>query len=456
LSVYNIEFIKMKNLLNKWLGGSTTWDEEKQLRRTASNDDFLAEAMEGYDAFPNSNHAAAVDRLKARLPKGKQQNKGLLISLPRVAAAAAVIGLIGTLFWVQQRIEEPAILSQNSPQVNTSSPLEKTEAKESLFEEAPANEIIASADQAPNIPSEIKINKEKSTNKPILKKKSTPKPTITPEPLANVQEDYASAEADAAVSNLPSEPVVEEVEGIIVMTEPTPEKIVVKPAQEVEMAAEAATYDARVIASQGTPATSMDADATTKMPQLSKMKVIAPPKVNYYVGQVQNEDGQPLSGVKIVGLNTSFNTMTEMNGDFILKTDGQLTKIAVSKDGYHTRKIAINQYSDFLNVALVKKTTKVPGSEELLTSAPKPVQGFVHFFDYLAKNTVYPQAVKDRGMEREVEIRFFIDENGTPTDLKVSNPDAYGFDKEAIRLLENGPKWQPANSHARYYVHFEK
>jgi len=155
LSVYNIEFIKMKNLLNKWLGGSTTWDEEKQLRRTASNDDFLAEAMEGYDAFPNSNHAAAVDRLKARLPKGKQQNKGLLISLPRVAAAAAVIGLIGTLFWVQQRIEEPAILSQNSPQVNTSSPLEKTEAKESLFEEAPANEIIASADQAPNIPSEI-------------------------------------------------------------------------------------------------------------------------------------------------------------------------------------------------------------------------------------------------------------------------------------------------------------
>jgi len=240
------------------------------------------------------------------------------------------------------------------------------------------------------------------------------------------------------------------------MTEPTPEKIVVKPAQEVEMAAEAATYDARVIASQGTPATSMDADATTKMPQLSKMKVIAPPKVNYYVGQVQNEDGQPLSGVKIVGLNTSFNTMTEMNGDFILKTDGQLTKIAVSKDGYHTRKIAINQYSDFLNVALVKKTTKVPGSEELLTSAPKPVQGFVHFFDYLAKNTVYPQAVKDRGMEREVEIRFFIDENGTPTDLKVSNPDAYGFDKEAIRLLENGPKWQPANSHARYYVHFEK
>ena len=105
---------------------------------------------------------------------------------------------------------------------------------------------------------------------------------------------------------------------------------------------------------------------------------------------------------------------------------------------------------------MVKKTTKVPGSDELVTSAPKPVQGFVHFFDYLAKNTVYPQAVKDRGMEREVEIRFFIDENGTPTDLKVSNPDAYGFDKEAIRLLKNGPKWQPANSHARYYVHFEK
>jgi len=88
----------------------------------------------------------------------------------------------------------------------------------------------------------------------------------------------------------------------------------------------------------------------------------------------------------------------------------------------------------------------------MLILAPKPVKGFVHFYDYLAKNKIYPKGAKEKGIEREVEIRFLIDENGTPSNLKVSNPDIYGFDKEAIRLLENGPKWQPANSHARYYV----
>ena len=59
----------MKNSLKKWLAGAATWEEEKKLRRAAANDDFLAEAMEGYDAFPNSNHSTNIDRLKSRLSK---------------------------------------------------------------------------------------------------------------------------------------------------------------------------------------------------------------------------------------------------------------------------------------------------------------------------------------------------------------------------------------------------
>ena len=70
-------------------------------------------------------------------------------------------------------------------------------------------------------------------------------------------------------------------------------------------------------------------------------------------------------------------------------------------------------------------------------------------------NLIYPAAAGKAGIEREVEIRFMIDANGTPTDLKVVNPDQYGFDKEAVRLLQNGPKWVPTNSHARYFVSFE-
>lgn len=443
----------MKNLLNKWLDGDTTWDEEKQLRRATAKDDFLKEAIEGYDAFPNSNHAAAIDRMKGRLPKGKQQNRGVF-SLPRVAAAAAVIGLAGTLFWVQQQVEEPAILSQNSPQITSpTTPIKESELTNKLSLEAPVEELIA---EAVPLSTEKEISKEKTSPPLIKKKKLTPKPVVTPEPEpAQLADENTIVDVTADnISITYEEPLVEDA-GIIAMemSEPAPEKVVVEAVEEVAIASEADGQNARIAASPRAPAPA----AAKSQSKRTQSKLEAPAsKINYYVGQVQNEDGQPLSDVKVVGLNTPFKTITELSGDFILETDMPLNNIAVSKDGFHTRKIAINQYSDFLNVSLVKKTTNIPGSEEMFTLAPRPVDGFVNFFEYLAKNTVYPKGVKERDIEREVEIRFYIDENGTPTNLKINNPDIYGFDKEAIRLLENGPKWQPTNSHARYYVHFEK
>ena len=102
----------MKDLLKKWINGNVTWTEEKQLRQAAENDHFLAEAMEGYDAFPTTDHAAKIEQLKGRFRQPKKETKGMIITLSRVAAAAAIIGVIGTLFWVQNRLEEPAILSQ--------------------------------------------------------------------------------------------------------------------------------------------------------------------------------------------------------------------------------------------------------------------------------------------------------------------------------------------------------
>ena len=446
----------MKNLLNKWLGGSTTWEEEKQLRRAAEQDDFLAEAMEGYDAFPNSNHTASIDRLNTRLPKRKQQNRGLIGSLPRIAAAAAVIGLIGTLFWVQQRVQSPSILSQNSTKTTAPNPIEEKEVAPQLSLETTAEEIMAAAEQAPPPPpivkKDIKVN---TPTKPVKKKKNTPKPVIVPEPepIAYAQEESATADVVAVeeISAAPA-PIIEN-DAIIARDmaleerkkEAAREGKKVRAGKEVEMARTAKFKNAPVTASSTAPAQSAN----------SKLETL-PVKLNYYVGQVQNEDGQPLNDVKIIGVNTPFNTISELNGDFRLETDIPLTKIAVSKDGFHTRKIALNQYSDFLNVSLNRKTTVVPGEEELVTLAPKPVNGFVDFFNYLAKNKVYPKGAKDKGIEREVEVRFYIDENGRPTNLKITNPDIYGFDKEAIRLLENGPNWQPTNSHARYYVPFEK
>lgn len=448
----------MKDLLKKWLNGTAIWSEEKKLRQATEQDHFLAEAMEGYDTFPLSDHTAKIEQLKGRIRK-PQQEKGILIPLRRIAAAAAIIGVIGTFIWVQRAVEQPAILSQHidkveapiDPQENIESAISNIKAEE----ESQTTKIFADNVPETKISTPQKNALPKPVNPPTTKLNSPiSKPSSTNlfdtgEPIADSEmaanQEIVEIDLPAAAS-LPETPVIA----------PTPEsapvatKIISKaevvvtefePASDVAFSTRAPNIERRAAAKE----------------EVAKKKRATPAdtKVNYYVGQVQNEDGQPMHDVKIIGLNTSFKTTSKFSGDFILQADQPLTKIAVSKDGFHTRKIAINQYSDFLNVSLVKKTTTDPANPEMETLAPKPQAGFKDFFKYLENNRMHPTGAKTKGIERDVEIRFYIDENGTPTDLKVTNPDIYGFDKEAIRLLKEGPKWMPVNSHARYYVPFE-
>ncbi|MFK7981206.1 MAG: energy transducer TonB [Saprospiraceae bacterium] len=454
----------MKDLLKKWINGNVTWSEEKQLRQAAEKDHFLAEAMEGYDAYPITDHAKKIEQLKGRFRKSKKEEKGLWITLSRVAAAAAVIGVIGTFFWVQNRLEEPAILSQQ---------IEKREAWSDEDNSTPnieVAEVVASEQASEPIAKTNEKEVFKPTSQPI-KQQQTTQPIATNSRPAAQQKAPSSSTIVAAKENkvvLDVTTPARTVEAPIITPMPKPEPTTVEEgiiiAEAVASEPEAEPMlEASPIASSPTddiaysaPAAPINQAREAQARKSTARKKQA--KVNYYVGQIRNEDGQPMQAAKIEGLNTSFNTISEQNGEFRLAVDSPLSRIIVYKDGFHTRKIDVNQYADFLNIALVRKSTflEEEAGKKVAALEPKPVAGFVDFYKYLANNRVYPAAVKEKGIERVVEIHFYIDGNGKPTNLKVVNPDEYGFDKEAIRLLENGPEWTPINSAARYFIPFER
>jgi len=457
----------MKNLLKKWINGSVTWSEEKQLRQAAEKDHFLGEAMEGYDAFPITDHAAKIAQLKGRFRQPKKEEKRRLIMLSRIAAAAAIIGVIGTFFWVQNELEQPTILSKKIEQ-SKALPFEQNKeedlAVEAIIADEQAAAPIAKNEKNEVIKPTIQPVKEptKKTNKTIARnasassnfKQSTPSTIIANNEISEVEvaTPARTVEVPTIVSAPEYEPTTTD-ESIIIAEAVAPELEAEADFQSTPVPPPAAdiTYSA-----QSAPIIQAEETKARQSTAKKKQRKTAD-KINYYVGQVKNEDGQPMDAAKIEGLNTPFNTISERNGEFTLAVDSPLTKITVSKDGFHTRKIDINQYTDFLNVALVRKSTfpaDVADKKAALLE-PKPAAGFMEFFKYLENNRIYPAAAKEKGIEQAVEIHFYIDENGQPTNLKVVNPDSYGFDKEAIRLLEKGPKWTPINSAARYYISFE-
>ena len=86
-------------LLQKWIAGSITLAEERELERLAQEDALLADALAGLRSLPAVNHAQHAQHIRERLRTRTRRQRGLLFYLPRIAAAAAVVLLAVRLAW---------------------------------------------------------------------------------------------------------------------------------------------------------------------------------------------------------------------------------------------------------------------------------------------------------------------------------------------------------------------
>lgn len=62
---------------------------------------------------------------------------------------------------------------------------------------------------------------------------------------------------------------------------------------------------------------------------------------------------------------------------------------------------------------------------------------------YLKKNIVYPELARSVGIQGPVYLSFIIEKDGSITHIKVERGIGGGCDEEAIRVLDNMPRWIP-------------
>lgn len=87
------------------------------------------------------------------------------------------------------------------------------------------------------------------------------------------------------------------------------------------------------------------------------------------------------------------------------------------------------------------------GAGEALTRSmsrhiPQPVIGKDAYHEYLKKELIHPQDSLCKGVSGTVVVEFQINEKGRPVDLKVKRSLCESADREALRLIEQGPDWQ--------------
>lgn len=167
---------------------------------------------------------------------------------------------------------------------------------------------------------------------------------------------------------------------------------------------------------------------------------------NVISGQVMDKSTNlPLEGAILKIKNTDLTAVTDSAGQFQLLSSGSNPQVEVRAIGYETQQVPSNQLAN----NQVKLSPAHAGLEEVVVTdyASKkksvkqvtgPEGGWKAFEKYIKKET----RRIGTSAKGKVELSFIIDPNGKPSHIQVISGIDKVTDQQAVRMLENGPKWK--------------
>ena len=435
-------------LLRRWLRGEARHEEERQLEQLAKEDPFLAEALEGYRRYPEGQHTEQVERLKERLRQKGRKKRGLLFYLPRAAAAAVGLAILAGGFWFinQPGAEQQALVFDNQqaePEqaeksaAKTEAPLPTPPLAEKKPNNGSARTEIQSDKSFADVPEKSPGPTEKITSR--KKQKEASKPSAPP-----AQDLQQIAQAQPVPSPVESRGLVSEAEEVE-LYESDKQKTAIAKELEISRA------DTEI------------AQARTAAPPSPAGAAPAAPNMRRVEGTVLDEYGDPLIGANILLEGTSLGTVSDFDGHFRLEWPDSLKgNLVFSYTGYSSQQVSPKEENTLRVVlsegeALLESVT-ITGynTSRQEPPPPRPEEGFQELRQYIRDNLKYPEAARQNGIEGRVVLSFRIRPDGSLYDFNVKKGLGYGCDEEAIRLLQEGPKWEGAGQEVRYSVRFKR
>ena len=240
------------------------------------------------------------------------------------------------------------------------------------------------------------------------------------------------------------------------ISKPPSAPITTMPMEEETSGQMVAATDEEVIMTTG----ASDPESVKKM-RIAKMAVI--PTNDIIKGKVTDQKGEPLIGASVMYKGTNIGTVTDVNGEFSLLKKAENKQLTAQYIGYdpvevpvdtsRTMLIAMNEDPKGLSEVVVvghgvnKKANK--------DNTPQPVDGKRKYLKYLKKNLVRPTDETCAQVKGKVVLTFLVNRDGRPFHIKAKKSLCESSDKEAIRLVQEGPDWTYGNKQAEVTVKFD-
>ena len=410
-----------------YIRGLRKGKEAHRLERESMQDPFLADAMDGYNQV-EGNHEQRIEKLRMQVSAHSAKKKNTRAITWSIAACLAIgFGVSSYFLFLKKSMRDEVFIAEESVSTKLAEPA------------APPTPAIPATPTVPATP-----QKEIALATTKVKTDSTPISEITAR-----QADKKDMIAKIQATSQPQQ-------GVPVMEEVSEETAAL---QEV-----VATMD------------TFESESDKKM-KLAKVATILPQN-NMIKGRVTNEKGEPLIGASVTYKGTNIGTITNMNGEFSLVKKDDKKRLTAEYIGYdpveirvdtsRTMLIAMNENKQALNEVVVvgygaKKNKKSTTTGNVVTVkeqakkeiTPQPVIGKRSYQKYLKENLVRPADEKCAQVKGKVVLTFLVNKEGRPFYIKVKESLCESADKEAIRLIQEGPDWIYGNKLAEVTVKFE-
>lgn len=415
-----------------YIRGLRKGKEAHRLEKESMQDPFLADAMDGYNQV-EGNHEQRIEKLRMQVSAHSAKKKNTYAITWSIAACLIIgFGISSYFLFLKKSMTDEVFIAEESVSTKLAEPA------------APPTPAIPATPTVPATP-----QKEIALATTKVKTDSTPISEITAR-----QADKKDMIAKIQATSQPQQ-------GVPVATVPVMEEVSEETAALQEVVATMDTFESE----------------SDKKMKLAKVATILPQN-NMIKGRVTNEKGEPLIGASVTYKGTNIGTITNMNGEFSLVKKDDKKRLTAQFIGYdpveirvdtsRTMLIAMNENKQALNEVVVvgygaKKNKKsvtagtvVKGNEQANKDiTPQPVIGKRKFQKYLKENLVRPTDEKCAQVKGKVVLTFLVNKEGRPFSIKVKESLCESSDKEAIRLIQEGPDWIYGTKLAEVTVHFE-
>ena len=128
--------------------------------------------------------------------------------------------------------------------------------------------------------------------------------------------------------------------------------------------------------------------------------------------------------------------------------------VALEEDVAALDEVVVVGYGSSKKSTVTGASVKVSSKTKDKYQTPQPVIGKRKYKKYLEENLIRPNDEKCKDVKGEVVLAFFVDKEGKPQNITVVHGLCESADKEAIRLVKEGPKWTFGNLPTRVTVQF--